>query len=62
MASGMAWLAEIRARVDWNLIEGMPKSLYPWDGAEVYPMCPDFEPRELAEVREQVIDRILALE
>jgi len=59
---GQAWLEEIRSRVNWNLIEGMPKSLYPWDGAEVYPMCPDFEPRELGEVREQVIEHILALE
>ena len=50
------WLDEIRSRVNWNLIEGMPKSVYPWDGAEVYPMCPDFQPRELADVRERAID------
>lgn len=56
------WLDEIRSRVNWNLIKGMPKSVYPWDGAEVYPMCPDFEPKELSEIRARVIDCILALD
>ena len=55
-------LAEIRGRVNWDLIRGMPQSVYPWDGAEVHPMCPDFAPGELAEIRARVIDYILALE
>ena len=55
------WLDEIRSRVNWNLIEGMPKSLYPWDGAEVHPMCPDFKPEELTETRSRVIDYILGM-
>jgi hypothetical protein len=56
------WLAEIRARVNWDLIRDMPKSVYPWDGAEVYPMCPDFEPAELCGIRTRIIDYILALQ
>ena len=56
-----AWLDEIRSRVNWDLIQGMPKSIYPWDGAEVHPMCPDFRPEELREVRERAIDLVLAL-
>ena len=55
------YLGELRGRVNWNLIEGMPKSIYPWDGAEVHPMCPDFEPAELSQIRARVVDHILAL-
>ena len=57
-----AWLDGIRNRVNWNLIRGMPRSIYPWDGAEVHPMCPDFQPEELGEVRERVIDLLLGYE
>ena len=56
-----AWLQQIRGRVSWDLIQGMPKSVYPWDGAEVHPMCPGFEPAELSQLRSQLIDRIVAL-
>lgn len=60
-AQAAAWLTELRGRVDWDLIRDMPSSVYPWDGAEVYPMCPDFEPSELAQVRARAIDLILEL-
>jgi hypothetical protein len=56
------WLADLRSRVRWDLIQGMPKSVYPWDGAEVHPMCPDFAPSELAGIRNRVVEYILALE
>jgi hypothetical protein len=55
------WLDEVRARVNWDLIQGMPKSVYPWDGAEVYPMCPNFEPAALSRIRNRAIDYIVAL-
>jgi hypothetical protein len=55
------WLQALRERVDWDLIQGMPKSVYPWDGAEVYPMCPDLQPSELRETRARVIDYLIAL-
>ena len=56
------WLDEIRSRVNWNLIQGMPKSLYPWDSPEVYPMCPEFQPEELSQIRAQAIDYTLNLQ
>ena len=56
-----AYLAGIRSRVDWDLVKRMPKSVYPWDGAEMYPMCPDFEPAELSAIRTRLIDHVLAL-
>ncbi|MFH0962382.1 MAG: glycoside hydrolase domain-containing protein [Planctomycetota bacterium] len=56
-----AWLNQLRSRVNWDLIQGMPKSVYPWDGAEVYPMCPDFEPAELSQIRSRIVDFVLAL-
>ena len=55
------WLDEIRGRVDWDLAGGMPKSVYPWDGPEIYPMCPNFKPEELPKIRTRVIDFILAI-
>ena len=48
--------------VSWDLGAGMPKTVYPWDGPEVYPMCPDFGPAELPQIRSRVIDCIMALE
>ena len=56
------WLARIRARVNWNLIKGMPKSIYPWDGAEVFPMCPDFKPSELPAIRARAQHYIIKLD
>lgn len=56
-----AWLQEIRGKVDWYLARDMPPSLYPWDGPELYPLCPNFEPSELSEVRAKAIDYIMHL-
>ena len=39
----------------------MPKSVYPWDGVEVYPMCAEFDADELSQVRSRVIDYIVEL-
>lgn len=55
------WLDDLRARVDWDLGRDMPMSVYPWDGPEVYPMCPNFQPEELSQIRSRSIDAILAL-
>jgi len=56
-----AWLEEVRGKVDWYLARDMPPSLYPWNGPEIYPLCPNFEPKELSGVREKAIARIPAL-
>ncbi|MFH0962929.1 MAG: glycoside hydrolase domain-containing protein [Planctomycetota bacterium] len=55
------WLEEVRGKVDWFLARKMPPSLYPWDGPELYPLCPDFEPKELAQVRAKAINYCLTL-
>jgi len=55
------WLDQIRGRVDWYLTRKMPPHIYPWDGPELYPMCPDFEPSELAAVRAQLVEYIDSL-
>ncbi|GEM_PF-2932568 len=55
------WLKEIRSRVNWDLIQAMPKAVYPWDDGEIYPMCPNFEPAELSKIRSRVINLILKL-
>jgi len=55
------WLTKTKSRVDWNLGRKMPYTIYPWDGPEVYPTCPNFEPRELSEVRTQAIEYIKRL-
>lgn len=55
------WLLKLRSRVDWNLIKGMPKSVYPWDGAEVFPMCPDFDPAEFPGIRAKAQEYIVKL-
>jgi len=47
--------------VDWNVTRNMPPTLYPWDGPELYPLCPDIAPREFAEIRRRLIDFILQL-
>lgn len=52
------WLDELRGRVDWYLARNCPPYDYPWDGPEIYPMCPNFSPGELAEVRAQTIEYI----
>ncbi len=52
------WLEQIRGRVDWYLARDMPVSDYPWDSCELYPMCPNFEPRELSEVRATAVQHI----
>ena len=46
-----SWLNTVRDRVDWYLARNMPPSLYPWDGPELYPLCPNFTPPELGRVR-----------
>ena len=38
------YVVKLRVRVNRNLIEGMPKSIYPWDGAEVHPMVSRLRP------------------
>ena len=48
-----AWLASLRDKVDWYLARDMPPSLYPWDGPELYPLCPNLRPAELGQVRER---------
>jgi hypothetical protein len=53
------WLDTIRGRVDWFVARDMPPSLYPWDGPELYPLCPGFEPAEFSEIRDKAIDYIL---
>jgi len=57
-----AWLERIRGRVDWYVARDMPPSLYPWDGPEIYPLCPNFEPAEFSKIRAKAIDYILQLE
>ena len=57
-----AWMETIRGRVDWYVARDMPPSLYPWDGPEIYPLCPDFEPSEFSGIRARVIDYILKLQ
>ena len=56
-----AWLAEIRQRVDWYVSRDMPPSLYPWDGPELHPLCPDFAPSESSEIRRRALDFVLQL-
>ena len=62
-ASGeaQAWLAAIRGRVDWYLARDMPPSLYPWDGPELHPLCPGFEPADLSKIRAKAIDYLVRL-
>ncbi len=55
------WLMKLRSRVDWNLIKYMPKSVYPWDGAEVFPMCPGFDPAEFPGIRAKAQEFIVKL-
>ena len=55
------WLDGVRNKVDWYLARNMPPSLYTLDGPELYPLCPNFEPAELAQARTQAIDYILQL-
>ena len=54
----IAWLETIRGKVDWYLARNMPPSLYNFDGPELYPMCPNFAPEELADVRAKVLEYI----
>jgi len=56
-----AWLQTVRDKVDWYLARDMPATLYPWDGPELYPLCPNFQPDELSAVRDQAIDWISRL-
>jgi hypothetical protein len=56
-----AWLENIRGRVDWNIAGEMPPSLYPMDGLELYPLCPNFEPAELSAIRAQAQQYIQTL-
>ncbi len=53
-----AWLKELRSRVDWYLMRNRLPYDYPWDGAELLPMCPNFSPAELAQIRAQTIEYI----
>jgi hypothetical protein len=46
-----AWVDQVRSRVDWYLARNMPPSMYAWDGPELYPLCPNFRPSELSDVR-----------
>jgi len=55
------WLEQLRGRVDWFIARDMPPSLYPWDGPELYPLCPNFEPAEFSKIRAKVIDYFLQL-
>ena len=56
-----AWLQSVRDKVGWYLARDMPPSLYPWDGPELYPLCPNFQPAELAHVRRQAADYVVKL-
>ena len=56
-----AWLEKIRGKVDWYLARHMPPSLYNLDGPELYPMCPNFEPAELAQVRAKALEYVIQL-
>ena len=58
---GRRYLDNLRSRVSWDLIQGMPLSAYPYDGPQVHPMCPNFEPAELSQIRERLFDYLLAL-
>lgn len=60
-AEARDWLEELRGRVDWYVARDMPPTLYPWDGPELYPLCPNFEPAEFSKIRGKVIDTILRL-
>ena len=57
----MKWLDTIRGRVDWYVARDMPPSLYPWDGPEIYPLCPGFEPSEFSKIRAKAIDYIVQM-
>ena len=56
-----AWLEQIRERVDWYLARDMPPAQYFMDGMQLYPLCPNFEPAELALVRTQAQDYVETL-
>ena len=56
-----AWLEKTRGRVDWYLARNLPPASYPWDGIELQPMCGDFEPAELAQVRGRAVEYIQQL-
>ena len=55
------WLETIRKRVDWYVSRDMPPSLYPWDGPEIYPLCPNFDPSEFSKIRAKAIEYIRKL-
>ncbi len=55
------WLEKTRNRVDWYLARNMPPSMYPWDGPELYPMCPNFDQTELSSIRTKAQDYVLKL-
>ena len=55
------YLDELRSRVSWDLIQGMPLSVYPYDGPQVHPMCLNFAPAELSQIRERLFDYLLVL-
>lgn len=55
------WLEQLRGRVDWYIARDMPPSLYPWDGPEIYPLCPNFDPWEFSKIRAKAIEYIKAL-
>lgn len=55
------WLDEIRGRVDWYLAREMPPTLYPWDGPELYPLCPNFDPSEFSGIRARAVEHITRL-
>ena len=60
-AEAKAWLQSVRDKVDWYVSRDMPPSLYPWDGPELDPLCPNFEPSELGQVRRQAADYLVKL-
>ena len=47
--------------MDWYVVRDMPPSLYPWDGPELYPLCPNFDPSKFSQIRAKAIDYILAI-
>ena len=55
------WLESVRRNVDWYISRNMPPSLYPWDGPEIYPLCPNFDPSEFSQIRAKALDYLLAL-
>lgn len=60
-AQAQRWLDSIRDRADWYVARHMPPTLNYWDGIEIYPRCPNFDPSEFSDIRAEAVSFILTL-